>query len=753
MGLIKKIKIRVRLIFLSLAILSIAIIMALYGLFNINALTNTVEYTYNYTTLPLAYTGNAVGGFNLTQFYLFELAYFSSDEDKHTYKERLDNAFAAYTENINNYKKVIDNPDYIVDKEEVNNVNILLDNMSKLNDIVGRCSELGSNNRTKDAINIIKNELSPLSNSTIKPALASLTALNEKTSATALENSKTTRDTAIGLLITIFSVCFLIGFALAYLIIKSITRPVFEMVDIADNLSKGNLNVNIRYRSTDEIGVLADRFRTVISTLSNIIGDIQKMSREQSNGNTDYFIEASKYEGGYYEVAEGVNDMAKMQLQETNTIINSLYSFGNGDFEVQINKFPGKKVIINQSIEELRNNLKSISYDISKLSNSVLHGDLEISIDANKYAGDWQKLGNGLNKLIDSVAQPIIETSRVLSEVSKGNLNISMQGNYEGQFLQLKNSLNDTITQLNDYISEISRILTELSHDNYDLYLTKDFHGDFIPIKTGLNHIIERINIVMSEINNSADQVAAGSRLISESSMNLSQGATEQAASVEELNSSIEMISEQTRDSAVTARDAYKLAESAQSNATKGNNLMENMLFAMEEINDASNNISKIIKVIEEIALQTNLLALNAAVEAARAGHHGRGFAVVADQVRTLAGRSQDAVKETTSLIEGTVDKVGEGTKMANETADSLKGIVDDVANIHTLINKIAESATDQDERIGQIRIGISQISEVTQSNTATSEETAASAEELSSQAETFKNMVNNFNLRKNANF
>ncbi len=284
-----------------------------------------------------------------------------------------------------------------------------------------------------------------------------------------------------------------------------------------------------------------------------------------------------------------------------------------------------------------------------------------------------------------------------------------------------------------------------------DLDVTVDIHtkDEVGVLAQAFRAMTENMNDAMSNINTASEQVASGARQVSDSSMALSQGATEQASSIEELTASIEEISTQTKQNANNANQANELAENAKVNAMQGNSQMKDMLKAMDEINDSSSNINKIIKVIDEIAFQTNILALNAAVEAARAGQHGKGFAVVAEEVRNLAARSANAAKETTDMIEGSIKKVEGGTKIANETAQALGRIVEGVAKVANLVSDIAIASNEQAASISQINQGIMQVSQVVQSNSSTSEEGAAASEELSSQAELLKEQVSRFKLKK----
>jgi methyl-accepting chemotaxis protein len=262
-----------------------------------------------------------------------------------------------------------------------------------------------------------------------------------------------------------------------------------------------------------------------------------------------------------------------------------------------------------------------------------------------------------------------------------------------------------------------------------------------------LKGMVEMLSLNIVNINIAANNVSAGAGQMNSTSQAMSQGATEQASSLEEISSSMNEIAAQTIQNAENASQANRLAGETKMLAERGNERMGLMVAAMKEINESGRNISKIIKVIDEIAFQTNLLALNAAVEAARAGRHGKGFAVVAEEVRTLAARSAKAAKETADLIEGSVRKVDDGTEMADKTAEALTEIVTAASKMTDLVGEIAAASNQQAQSVSQITTGLGQVDQVTQQNTAFAEESASAAEELSSQAKLLQQLVSAFKV------
>ncbi len=529
--------------------------------------------------------------------------------------------------------------------------------------------------------------------------------------------------------------------------LNSVIGPLDTAANYIDLIGKGQIPSKIEGDYQGDFNKIKNSINACIDGLSGLVEGRDAL---QAMSNNDYTrtIEG-EYLGIFSEIAKSINFVSE-RITDSITIINHI-ALGNLK-DLNSLKETGKRSendTLMPAMITMTENIKALVEETTILSTSAIEGNLNIRGDSSKFMGEYGRVIEGINETLDAVNAPVQEAFAVLNEMAKGNLHTRMEGDYKGDHAELKNSLNETIENLLNYISDISYVLTEIGNGNLDLEITTEYKGNFEEIKNSLIHIILTLNQIMGDINDAADQVTSGSRQVSDGSQALSQGSTEQASSIEELTESMEQIASQTKQNAVNANQASDLAVNAKEDVIKGNGKMQEMLTSMEDISQSSTNISKIIKVIDDIAFQTNILALNAAVEAARAGQHGKGFAVVAEEVRNLAVRSAEAAKETTALIEGSINKVQTGTQIANDTAASLDEVVAEIEKSANLISSIAMASNDQASGIEQINRGIEQVSKVIQNNSATAEESAAASEELSGQSEVLKQMVSRFKLGK----
>lgn len=495
-----------------------------------------------------------------------------------------------------------------------------------------------------------------------------------------------------------FLVALVLGTMINFNLIRKITAGINKVTKAADLIAIGDTSFELVSKEQDEIGQLTESF----------------------NRMKDNIIKQA-------EVVKSISE-------------------GNMDVEVVI---LSEKDTLNMSLKTATEAINRMVEDTNQLIQAAVDGHLDVRANENAHQGEYKEIIKGINRTLDAVIEPIQESALVLEEFAKGNLDVLVKGQYKGDHAAIKNAINTTIRAISGYIKETADILNKMADGNLDIQMTSDFKGDFVSMKNAINNILDSLNEVLGEINMASEQVATGSQQVAQSSQALSQGSTIQASSIEEITASMTEISEQTKENAINASKANDFSNTAKDAAGKGNEQMVEMVSAMREINESSASISKIISVIDDIAFQTNILALNAAVEAARAGQHGKGFAVVAEEVRNLAARSANAAKETTDMIENSVIKVGKGMNIAEDTAKALVDIVAGVSKAADLVADIAYASNEQATAISQINEGIFQVSQVTQNNTATAEESAAASEEMTSQAQMLKEMVSRFRLRR----
>lgn len=332
-------------------------------------------------------------------------------------------------------------------------------------------------------------------------------------------------------------------------------------------------------------------------------------------------------------------------------------------------------------------------------------------------------------------------------EITKGNLDVDIKHVAKDEMGTIGEKLTVMSQTLKLYISDISNHLNYMAQGDMTHEITQDYVGEFLPIKESLERIRNSLSDTMDNINLSAGEVSTMANQVSSSAQMLSQGTTEQASTVEQLSAAIHEVSEKVNSNAAGVNHALSNVKQVEGGVNESNAFMKEMLGAMEEIGSSSNQISQIIKVIDDIAFQTNILALNAAVEAARAGAAGKGFAVVADEVRNLASKSADAAKKTTALIEKSMNSVKGGAKIAKDTADSLQNVSKQTQIVTDTIKEIASASDAQAVSLVEILKGIEQVSGVIQTYSASAEESAATSEQLTDQAKTLHTQVLKFRI------
>ena len=350
--------------------------------------------------------------------------------------------------------------------------------------------------------------------------------------------------------------------------------------------------------------------------------------------------------------------------------------------------------------------------------------------------------------IIESISNPVEEIKAAALEMAKGNYDLEIEYTSEDEIGVLADCMREMILFTKDNISNITEVLNKFAEGNFDVEIEDNYIGEFIEIKESLEKIVDSINNTFYDIKIVTEQVKDGSEQVASTAQVISEGAINQAGIIQELMAAIGQINEKVKVSTEQANSTNVLTIELGNQIELNNEKMNEMVTAMNKIEESSRNIKSIINTIYSISEQTNLLALNAAIEAARAGESGKGFAVVADEIRKLAEESSVAVKNTEILIEDSISNVNNGKNIADEASEALNAVVGKAKEAVELIGTIAKLTEQGAMSISEVYEGIDQIAEVVESNTAISEESAAASEELSSQSESLQNMIDKFKLR-----
>ncbi|GEM_PF-6503825 len=447
----------------------------------------------------------------------------------------------------------------------------------------------------------------------------------------------------------------------------------------------------------------------------------------------------------YYAAAKGpVKEFNLLQGEMATQLANSYHFITNNLAELAKNSL-NKVSETKRQVEKVQNDanlaMKKNREELQKTASQAGIGLLIV------FAVTLIILGAAFLFFARSMTKPLQNTVSMANSLQHGRVSARLDlGDRGDEFGDMARALNQFADDLEH---EVVNAMQKLAEGDFNITLHPSDQHDII--RTALQYTAERLNEVMTETRQVSEQIALSSEQVASSAQILSEGATSSAASLEEISSSIDQMANRIKLSADNADEANQLSSTAKDTAQSGNAKMQQMMDAMIDIRDSGQDISKIIKAIDEIAFQTNLLALNAAVEAARAGQHGKGFAVVAEEVRNLAARSAKAAQQTTELIQASSEKTEYGVQIANETAQALESITNSITKASDLTDEIATTSRDQALAIAQINEGLSQIDQVVQTNTASSAESAETSIELSTQANMLKQLLAHFKLRQGA--
>ncbi|WP_426304447.1 methyl-accepting chemotaxis protein [Acidovorax facilis] len=557
--------------------------------------------------------------------------------------------------------------------------------------LVEKAMELASVNKNAEAAEVLLKEVAPAQEKWLE-SLDTMVQQQEEFTEELVKESKRGYDAAFNLMLGLAASAVLAGMVLAWVITRSITKPLAESLAVASAIAAGDLGSKIEADSKEETGQLKAAMQRMQATLQGLIDEMNRMSTEHDRGDIDVVIDAGRFPGAFKAMGEGVNNMVNGHIAVKKKAMACIQQFGEGNLDASLEQFPGKKKFINDTIEQLRANLRRIVSEIQDLTAAANKGDFSVKLDLAGKKGFPHTLSELLNQLSDTVDTAFKDTIYVAEALEQGDLTKTVTRDYQGAFDQVKRSLNNTVTKLAQTIADV---------------------------------------------NATTDTIASATQQVSSTAQSLSQASSEQAASVEETSASIEQMAASISQNTENAKVADGMSADGNKKAAEGGQAVNQTVVAMKDI-------AQKIGIIDDIAYQTNLLALNAAIEAARAGEHGKGFAVVAAEVRKLAERSQVAAQEIGQLASNSVDMAERAGKLLDEIVPATRRTAD-------LVQEITAASQEQSTGVGQINAAMGQLNQITQQNASASEELAATAEEMSGQANNLQQLMAFFKLGQGA--
>ncbi len=505
-------------------------------------------------------------------------------------------------------------------------------------------------------------------------------------------------------LLVLGGVALLAGIGASVMIGRSLTGPLARAVNLAERLSKGQLDQEFRLGGRDELTQLGEAMASVRQSVQAAIGAQLQMAEQHEAGAIRYRMDASAFPGDFGRMVQATNSLVESHVQVEVLMAGVMQRYAIGDLSRDLPDYPGEKGTLTRTLAAVKQSLMAINAQIDELARAARAGDFSMRGDAGAFQYQFKTMVEHLNGMMASSQASIADVSDVLRAISHGDLTARMEGEYEGVFARMRDDANTTTAQL-----------------------------------TG---IVRGIQVAADSINNAAQELAAGNN-------DLSRRTEQQAANLEEAAASMEELTSTVRQNAELARQADSEAHAAGAAVRETEQAMAQMASVMGEIDQSSARISEISTVIDGIAFQTNILALNAAVEAARAGEQGRGFAVVASEVRTLAQRAGVAAKEIKELIEDAAAKVKSGLAVTVESEAAIARVAQASSRTTQLMSDIAAASKEQAAGIEQVNQVVVQMDQVTQQNAALVEEATAASRALEEQAHALTTSVAVFQIEQ----
>jgi methyl-accepting chemotaxis protein len=584
-------------------------------------------------------------------------------------------------------------------------------------------------------------------------ALAKLMEMNQQSATASIEQGQSAATRARAAMVATIAVASALVLVLGVWLARNVAKTLRTIIAEATRLSKAAIDGQLQTRGNPEL--VSAEFRPIVTgvnaTLDAVIGPLM-VSAEYvdriSKGDIPAKI-TDTYHGDFNEIKNNLNqciDAVGAMAADANLLSKAAVE-GNLSTRADASKHQGdfRKIIqgVNETLDAVIGPLNVAAEYVDRISK----GDIPAKI-TDQYHGDFNEIKNNLNQCIDAISGVVGEVRTLAKAADDGKLDTRAdETRYKGEYRQIIQGMNKTLEGFMAPIQDIGNVLTRLAKKDFSQAVEKAYPGAYGQLRDNVNLVVTSVRGAIQQINESAAQFAEGSRVIAESSQTLAAGAQTQSSSVEEMTAAIEELARSVEMVKTNATDATKVASEANRLAENGGKAVEKSVESMAQIRTSSQQISEIIQVISEIASQTNLLALNAAIEAARAGEHGMGFAVVADEVRKLAERSNQAAREISKLIKESTQKVEEGAQLSDETGESLKAIIKAAEATAAKIAEIAAATVQQAANAEEVSKAIQGIAQVTEQSAAGSEEMASSSEQLGAQAGTLRDLVRHFNI------